>query len=78
MTTPAHKRFKTAYGPIADAVARANINQEDREKIADALTDALSGGRDPLAGAEEWDNEVHWMLPDSDPRLDLEPEDQPG
>lgn len=43
---PAFKRFMRTYGPIADAVARLDIDQEDRERVAEALTQALDGRPD--------------------------------
>jgi hypothetical protein len=45
---PHIKRFEKAYKPIADVIASADIDQEDREKIADALTRALTGKVDFL------------------------------
>jgi hypothetical protein len=43
---PSLKRFKREFEPIADAVARLDLDQEVREQIADALTDALDGRAD--------------------------------
>lgn len=43
--TPAMKRFDLKYGPIADVIARLDIDQVLREEIAEKLTNALSAGR---------------------------------
>ena len=44
---PAAKRFQKRYGVIADAIARTDIDQEDRERVADAVTAALDVQQDP-------------------------------
>lgn len=46
MTSPAIKRFNRDYLPLANAIARLDITQTDREKVADAITAALTGRRD--------------------------------
>lgn len=38
---PAHKRFLQRYGGIADAVASVDIDQEDRERVANAIAESL-------------------------------------
>lgn len=43
---PASKRFYKQYGGIADAIARLDIDQEVRERVATALTGALGGRPD--------------------------------
>lgn len=40
---PALKRFMRDYGATAEAVARLDLDQEDRERVAEALADALHG-----------------------------------
>lgn len=45
MASPAEKRFDKTYGPIADAIARLDIDQEVREQVADAITEALSAAK---------------------------------
>jgi hypothetical protein len=44
---PAVKRFQKRYQPVADAIARLDIDQEDREQVADAITAALDAQQDP-------------------------------
>lgn len=44
--TPAVKRFMREYGPIADAVASAPVEQTARETVAEWLRAALLGRRD--------------------------------
>lgn len=39
---PAYKRFVTKYADVADAIARLDIDQEDREAVARAVGDALA------------------------------------
>lgn len=39
---PADKRFKAHFEPMADAIARLDIDQEVREEVAVALADAIS------------------------------------
>jgi hypothetical protein len=46
MASPALKRFNKTYLPIADAVARVDIDQEDRERVAREITRALQGSPD--------------------------------
>lgn len=43
---PALKRFNAKYGVIADAIASVDLDQEDRETVAEAVTDALTGQQD--------------------------------
>lgn len=43
---PAIKRFDKRYGPIADVISRADIDQVDREAIAVAMGEALTGQPD--------------------------------
>ena len=43
---PAVKRFNKQFGGIADAIASVDIDQEDRERVAEAVADALDGRRD--------------------------------
>lgn len=43
---PVQKRFNKEWLPIANAVARLDVDQEDRELVADALTETLRGRRD--------------------------------
>jgi len=45
MATPAMNRFDVKYAPIADVIARLDIDQVLREEIADKMTEALSAGR---------------------------------
>lgn len=44
--SPAAKRFAKAFGPIADAIAVVDIDQEDREAIARSVARALEGRPD--------------------------------
>lgn len=44
--TPAMKRYEQKWGKAADAIARLDIDQEERERIADALTEAFRDQRD--------------------------------
>ncbi len=39
---PGAKRFATHFEPMADAIARLDLDQEDRERVAVALADAIS------------------------------------
>ena len=43
MAAPAMKRFSAKYQPAADAVARLDVDQEVRELVAEALTEAFEG-----------------------------------
>lgn len=43
---PAAKRFAKTFEPIADAVAKLDIDQEVREEVAEALAEALDGRPD--------------------------------
>lgn len=43
---PALKRFHHFYGVIADAIARLDLDQEDREAVALAIASALQGRKD--------------------------------
>lgn len=43
---PSQRRFDRKYLPLADAIARLDIDQVVREQVADALTDALRGRPD--------------------------------
>lgn len=49
LVNPAAKRFQKAYLPVADAIARLDVTQAEREVIADAVADgfmeAREGGR---------------------------------
>jgi hypothetical protein len=46
MAPPAIKRFDKRYLPIADAIASVDLDQEDRELVALAVTEALKGQPD--------------------------------
>jgi hypothetical protein len=46
MTSPAQRRFDRDYLPIADAISRADIGQVNRERVAAAVTAALTGRPD--------------------------------
>jgi hypothetical protein len=46
MTSPALKRFRTTFQPIADAIASVDVDQEDREAVAEAVAEALDGRPD--------------------------------
>ncbi len=46
MASAAMNRFNKRYKPIADAIAMCDIDQEDRELVAYAVTDALYEDRD--------------------------------
>lgn len=41
MASPAMKRFNQQYVPIADAIARLEIDQEVREAVAEAVADGI-------------------------------------
>lgn len=43
---PALKRFNNEFLPIADVIAEADIDQEDRERLAEAMAGALDGRPD--------------------------------
>lgn len=43
MASPAAKRFNRKFLPIADAIAMCDLDQEDRELVADAVTESLIG-----------------------------------
>lgn len=45
-SSPAMKRFNRKFQPIADAIAMCDLDQEDRELVADAVTEALTGQTD--------------------------------
>jgi hypothetical protein len=58
---PAAKRFARDYEPIADAIARLDLDQEDREAVATAVADALR----ETARARKVDHyrrDVFWLL----------------
>jgi hypothetical protein len=59
---PAHKRFVKQFQPIADAIARVDIDQEDREAVARSVTNAL-------AGRPDFKDELFLLLA-SDPLVD--------
>lgn len=40
------RRFERQFEPIANVIASADIDQEDRERLAQAMTDALDGRPD--------------------------------
>lgn len=48
MTPPAVKRFDKKFTPVADAIARLDIDQEVREQVARAVTEGFeqAGDRD--------------------------------
>lgn len=43
---PALKRYRRRFGGAADALARLDLDQEDREAVAAALTEAFRGQAD--------------------------------
>jgi hypothetical protein len=43
---PETKRFQRRYGAAADAIARLDIDQEIREEVAEAVTEAFRGDED--------------------------------
>lgn len=45
---PHVKRYQKKYGAAADAVSRLDVDQEVREQVADALTEAFDGQPDFL------------------------------
>ena len=44
---PSIKRFKKNYEGVADAIARADLDQEDREELAAAVADSFAAKNDP-------------------------------
>lgn len=46
MASPAMTRFNKRYKPIADAIAMCDLDQEDRELVADSVTEELIGQPD--------------------------------
>jgi hypothetical protein len=43
---PEIKRFNQRYGPVADAIASVDIEQDDREKVARSVANGLLGQQD--------------------------------
>ncbi len=46
MASPAMTRFNKRFLPIANAIAMCDLDQEDRELVADAVTEALYAEKD--------------------------------
>jgi hypothetical protein len=46
MTPPAVKRFQKHYGKVADAIALLDLDQVEREHVAEAVAAALDGAPD--------------------------------
>lgn len=65
---PRQKRFNRKYLPIADAIARLDIGQEDREAVATAVADALDGAAKAARSSNEreesagWGRDLFWLL----------------
>jgi len=59
---PAAKRFVRDYVPVADAIARLDIDQEVREEVAQAVADAFGKIAKTAKTPSDYKRDTFWLL----------------